>query len=254
MPTELASLSPGAVALLALGGMLVGFSKTSFGGIGAVAAVLFALVLPAKESTAAVLLLLLVGDAIGIALYGRHASWRLILRLVPTVIVGLVVGALFMRFIDDLVMRRTIGVLLLVSVLLQVWQRRRARGDVAPGETSPHPVVAGAAGVAAGFTTMTANAAGPIMALYFLAHRIDKRRFIGTNAWFFGAINLAKTPLSGALGLYTPQVLWTFVAMVPAVLVGAVLGRLVIKRVTQDQFEWVTMAASALASLVILLR
>lgn len=254
MPTELASLSPGAVALLALGGVLVGFSKTSFGGIGAVAAVLFALVLPAKESTAAVLLLLLVGDAIGIALYGRHASWRLILRLVPTVIVGLVVGALFMRFIDDLVMRRTIGVLLLVSVLLQVWQRLRAGGEVTPGEASPHPVVAGAAGVAAGFTTMTANAAGPIMALYFLAHRIDKRRFIGTNAWFFGAINLAKTPLSGALGLYTPQVLWTFVAMVPAVLVGAVLGRLVIKRVTQRQFEWVTMAASALASLVILLR
>lgn len=253
MPPEIASFTTGALALMAVGGILIGFSKTSFGGIGAVAAVLFALAMPAKESTAAVLLLLLVGDAIGIWLYGRHASWRLILRLVPTVVVGLGIGALFMRFVDDVVMRRTIGVLLLISVTLQIVQRLRASDEpVAPG--GPHPVVAGTAGVAAGFTTMTANAAGPIMALYFLACRIDKKRFIGTNAWFFGAINLAKTPLSGALGLFTPQVLWVWLAMIPAVLAGAVVGRLVVGRVTQRQFELVTIGASALASLVILLR
>lgn len=197
---------------------------------------------------AAVLLLLLVGDAIGIWLYGRHGSWRLIVRLIPTVIVGLMIGAAFMRFVDDVAMRRTIGVLLLASVALQVALRLRSP-DAAPATpTNPHPEAAGAAGVAAGFTTMTANAAGPIMALYFLAARIDKKRFIGANAWFFGAVNLAKTPLSGALGLFTPQVLWVWVAMVPAVLVGAVLGRLVIGRVSQRQFELVTLAASGVAS------
>ena len=254
MPAELTSLSGGALVLLALGGVLIGFSKTSFGGIGAVAAVLFALVMPAKESTAAVLLLLIVGDAIGVWLYGRHASWRLIVRLIPTVIVGLLVGALFIRFVDDVLMRRTIGVLLILSVALQVVQRLRTRPDDPPPTGHVHPGAAGAAGVAAGFTTMTANAGGPIMALYFLACRVDKKRFIGTNAWFFGAINLAKAPLSGALGLFTPQVLWVWVAMVPAVLVGAVLGRLIIGRVTQRQFEVVTMAASGIASMVILLR
>ncbi len=253
MPPELASLSGVAVAVLVLGGVLIGFSKTSFGGIGAVAAVLFALVMPAKESTAAVLLLLLVGDVIGIRLYGRHASWKLILRLVPTVIAGLLIGALFMRYVDDVLMRRTIGALLVISVALQVWQRVQLRTEVPP-EGGPRPIAAGAAGVAAGFSTMTANAAGPIMALYLLANRIDKRRFIGTNAWFFGAINLAKTPLSGALGLFTPQVLWVWAAMVPAVLVGAWVGRLVIGRVDQRQFENVTLAAAALSSLVILIR
>ncbi len=190
---------------------------------------------------------------IGIALYGRHASWRLILRLVPTVIVGLLVGAVFIRFIDDVVMRRTIGVMLLISVALQFLQR--VRGDQGSSPTGdPHPLAAGSAGVAAGFTTMTANAAGPIMALYFLACRVDKKRFIRTKAWFFGAINLAKTPLSGLLGLYTPQVLWVWVAMIPVVLVGAALGRLVIGKVNQRQFETVTIAAAGLASLVILLR
>jgi len=34
------------------------------------------------------------------------------------------------------------------------------------------------------FATMTANAAGAVMTLYLSASGIDKRRFIGTNAWF----------------------------------------------------------------------
>ncbi len=55
MPPELLSLSVGALTLMAVGAVLIGFSKTSFGGIGALAAVLFALAMPAKESTAAVL-------------------------------------------------------------------------------------------------------------------------------------------------------------------------------------------------------
>lgn len=253
MPAELAAFGVPALALLTLGGVLVGISKTSFGGIGAVSAALFALVMPAKESTAAVLLLLIVGDALGVALYGRHATWKLLIRLVPTVIVGLLVGAVFIRFVDDVVMRRTIGVLLLASVGIQLAQRLRGRpASAPPGE--PRRAVAALTGVGAGFTTMTANAAGPIMALYLLAARVDKVRFIGTNAWFFALINLSKVPLTAGLGLFTPQVLWVALAMIPAVLVGAALGRLVIGRVTQAQFETVTIAASALSALMILVR
>ena len=42
MPAELAAFGVPALALLTLGGVLVGISKTSFGGIGAVSAALFA--------------------------------------------------------------------------------------------------------------------------------------------------------------------------------------------------------------------
>lgn len=241
---------------MAFAAVLIGFSKTSFGGLGAISAALFALGMPAKESTAAVLLLLIVGDIIGVSLYGRRASWRLLRRLIPTVLPGLLLGALFMRYVDDTVMRRTIGIVLLVSVLLQLWQRLRrpapGAGDPAPGDM--HWAKVGLTGAAAGFTTMTANAAGPVMALYLLASRIDKVRFIGTNAWFFAAINLAKTPLTAALGLFTPTVLVTALVLIPAVLVGAALGRLIIGRVTQRQFEIVTIVGSAIASFSLLVR
>jgi hypothetical protein len=65
-----------------------------------------------------------------------------------------------------------------------------------------HPLVAVAAGVAAGFTTMTANAAGAVMTLYLLAMRVEKLRFIGTSAWFFLIVNVSKVPFSAGLGLF----------------------------------------------------
>ena len=298
--------------LLAMAGaaLVIGFSKTSFGGIAAIAVAVFALTMPAKESTATVLLLLLVGDVIAVSRY-RTVSWSLLVRLIPSVLPGLALGALFMTVVDDVTMRRTIGGLLLVMVAIQLWQRRPRRvnppaatahgtssePEVSPAgapETAPReggspsgtPGVSSAGssteilaedppapteravtavqpprwgraivtGVAAGFATMTANAAGPVMALYFLAARVDKARFIGTNAWFFFLVNLSKTPFTTALGLYSPTNLLLVAALIPAVLAGAAVGMWVIGRVTQRQFELVTIGASAIASLALLLR
>ncbi len=263
--------------LLAMAGaaLVIGFSKTSFGGIAAIAVAVFALAMPAKESTATVLLLLLVGDVIAVSRY-RTVSWSLLVRLIPSVLPGLALGALFMNVVDDVTMRRTIGGLLLVMVLIQLWQRRPhrqgaragvagasrageapappAEADAAPAVPPPHWGRAIVTGVAAGFATMTANAAGPVMALYFLAARVDKARVLGTNAWFFFLVNLAKTPFTTALGLYSPTNLVLVTALIPAVVAGAAVGMWVIGRVTQRQFELVTIAASAIASLALLLR
>ena len=237
---------------MAAASVVIGFSKTSFGGIAAISVAVFALVMPAKESTATVLLLLLVGDLIAIIRY-RTVSWRLLLKLVPSVIPGLLLGALFMNFVDDTFMRRTIGALLLFMVVLQLWQRVRRAAPAEPN-TDPHWVRASLTGTTAGFTTMTANAAGPVMALYFLAARIDKSRFIGTNAWFFALINVSKVPLAASLGLFTREGLVLDLVMIPAVLLGAWLGTWIIGRVTQRQFEVVTIVASALSAATLLLR
>jgi uncharacterized membrane protein YfcA len=79
-------------AALAFGAALVGFAKTAIGGVGSIAVAIFALVLPARESTGAVLALLLVGDVVAVVLYRRHADWGLLLRLLPSVLPGLVLG------------------------------------------------------------------------------------------------------------------------------------------------------------------
>ena len=122
---------------LALAGMLVGVAKTAINGVASIAVVIFAAVLPARESTGAILPLLLCGDVIAVLWYRRHADWRTIWRLLPGVLPGLVLGAMFLAVVDDVLMRRTIGVVLLVMCTLQLWQLTRSTETGSSGSARP---------------------------------------------------------------------------------------------------------------------
>ena len=247
-------LAPGAadLALMALAAGIIGYSKTALGGLAVIAVAIFATVLPAKESTAAILAILIVGDVIACWHYRHDADWSLIKRLLPAVVPGLVVGAFFLRAVDDSTLRRTIGGVLLVLVLLQLWVKWRSDADTA-STVHERRAAAWGAGSGVGFATMTANAAGAVMTLYLSASGIDKKRFVGTNAWFFLIVNLAKVPFSIALGLMHPVDAVRALALAPVVLLGGLLGYATVQRISQRRFDLAVLAASALAAGALLL-
>ena len=104
------------VALIAAAA-LTGLAKTAVPGLASVAAALFALVLPAKESTGVMLALLLIGDAIALWAYRRDANTVVLRRLVPSVLAGVGLGALLLAVTTQAQMRRAIGVILLLLVI-----------------------------------------------------------------------------------------------------------------------------------------
>lgn len=214
--------------VLAVCALLIGFSKTAIGGVAMLAVVAAAVVLPAKESTGVVLVMLLVGDVVAVWTYRRNVDWRLIGRLVVPVLIGIGLGALFLSWVDTVVLKRTIGIILLALLALGLRPDRLATGRTGVGM---------AYGGLAGFTTMVANAGGPPMNLYLLAARYDKWRFLGTTAWFFFAVNLTKLPVSIGLGIVRPETALMSAAMAPLVLLGTWVGRLTIKRIEQRTFE-----------------
>ncbi len=239
-----------AVVLFVLAAVVVGFSKTAIGGLGAVAVAIFASLLPARTSTAAVLLVYLVGDLFAIWHYLREFDWPLVRSLLPTVIPGLALGAGFLAVVDDAMLRRSIGALILLTVILQLWlSRRGSRAGLVHGRAGT-----AATGLAAGFTTMTANAAGAIMAVYLVAKGVEKRRFVGTVAWFFFGVNVAKLPFSLGLGLLAWTDVQRAVALAPAVGLGAWLGIRTMRRISQQHFDVVVLLASGLAGLALLVR
>ena len=236
---------------LALAAVLVGLAKTAISSIGSVAVVIFAAVLPARESTGAILPLLLAGDVVGIATYRRHADWGVLARLLPGVLPGLLLGVWFLTVVDDTVMRYVIGTTLLLMTSVQLFQRARPAGA---GRSRPRPLGATTLGVgaAAGFATMTANAAGPVTTIYLIMAGLPMRRMLGTAAWFYLVVNLAKVPFSARLGLLTRESLVADVLLVPAMLLGAGLGVLLVGRLRQRQFEVVALAFSAVAAVLLL--
>ena len=119
----IAELSPLTWLLFVLAALIVGLAKTSIGGLATLAVVIFASQLPARESTGALLPLLMVGDILAVAAYRRHGNWRMLARLFPWLAVGVVLGAAFVARVDDSAMRRTIGVVLLALVAVQLISR-----------------------------------------------------------------------------------------------------------------------------------
>lgn len=241
-----------ALTLAVFAAFIIGVSKTSVGGVATLAVGIFAQLMPAKESTAAVLLLLIIGDVIGVWTYHKHADWGLLKKLLPSVLPGIALGALFVRFVPDVGLKKFIGVILVVMLILQLISRRKPAA-VDDEVKQMHPAATIGTGVAAGFTTMTANAAGPVMSLYLLAARVDKTRFLGTGAYYYLIINLTKVPFSAALGLFHVSTLWLTLLLLPAVLLGTWLGRILIRRVSQLWFERLTLAATAIAAVSLLL-
>ena len=241
--------------LLGLAALVIGVAKTSFGGLASLAVALLAFLLPTtKEATAATLLLLITGDVVAVLRYRSSTDWKLVRGLLPAVVPGLLLGAWFLSAVDDTILRRSIGGLLLVFVVVQLVDRlRRNRPTDSPDDGPPHRALTIGAGVAAGFTTMAANAAGPVMALYLQWAKVDKMRFLGTGAVYFFIINLAKTPLTAGLGLFTPTVLTTAAALVPVVLLGTLVGIALIGKVPQRAFDIATLVTSAIAAAALII-
>lgn len=244
------------LALMALAAAVIGYSKTALGGLAVVAVALFASILPARQSTAAILAVLIVGDLVAVWHYRRDADWALVRRLLPAVLPGLALGSLFLAHVGDQTLRRSIGGVLLVLLGLQLWSRRRRAGSdegaTGAARAAGHPAAAWGAGSAAGFATMTANAAGPVMTLYLSAAGIDKRRFIGTNAWFFLVVNLVKVPFSIGLGLLHGADVARAGLLAPLVVLGGVVGSATVARISQRAFDVAVLLTSAVAAVALL--
>lgn len=237
--------------LAVVAALLVGVAKTGIGGLGVLVVAIFAQLLPAKQASGFVLPLLIVGDVVAVWAYRSHVQWRFLWKLFPWTAAGVVLGTLAMGRIDDRQARVLIGAIVCAMVTMHVWRRWRAR--VAGSVEAEHAVwFAPLIGVLAGFTTLVANAAGPLMAIYLLAMRLPKMEYVGTGAVFFLLLNLFKVPFMAGLGLITIDSFAVNALLAPAVIAGAWLGRKMLLRIDQKLFESLALGLSALAGLRLL--
>ncbi|WP_055551527.1 sulfite exporter TauE/SafE family protein [Streptomyces sp. NBRC 110028] len=245
------------LAALAGAALLVGFSKTAVSGANTVSLAIFAAVLPARESTGVLLPLLIVGDVLAVVTYRRHAHWATLWRLLPAVAVGVVAGWAFMLWADDAAVRVSIGAILLFMAAVTVWRRRAGADGAAAGRSAGGAggrAKAGSYGALGGFTTMVANAGGPVMSLYLISSGFRKLGFLGTSAWFFFIVNVCKVPFSVGLGLIDGDSLKLDAGLALFVIPGALLGKLCVDRIDQLLFERLVIAATVVGGLQLLLR
>ena len=220
---------------------MIGVAKTGAPGVGTMIAPLMVLTVgDARLAAAWTLPVLSTADVFAVLYWRRHAEARQLLSLIPWVLVGIAVGAVALS-LDELIIRRIIGVIIVGMLLVYLWRRFRPTGQV---EGNPAFY-----GVAAGFATTLANASGPVMNLYLLTKKLPKEKFVATGAWFFFAVNILKSPVYAWYHLYSRASLLFDLLMVPAVLAGALAGRWLIRHMPQHVFEVLVIALTAVSCL-----
>jgi uncharacterized membrane protein YfcA len=236
--------------LLVIGAMLAGFSKTGIPGSSILFIAILPNLMPARQATGIVLPMLIFADLFAYTIYRKNLEWRRVGQLLPWALAGIFLGWLALGRINDRQTTQMVGGIVALMLLVHVWRQR----GLADNSVEHAPVWLGPAmGMFAGFTTMVANAAGPVMSLYLLAMRLPKLAFLGTAAAFFLLINWVKVPFVVQLGLITPDSLKLNLYLLPAVAFGALMGRPVVERINQRHFENGVLLLTAMAVIKLLL-
>jgi uncharacterized protein len=234
-----------AMLLAFLGALCIGLSKAGLAGTATLTVVLMAKAFGAKPSVGLVLPLLIAADVMGYFINRKAGSWAPVWRMAPPAIAGVLVGWFMLDRIDNTLARSVIGwliiALLIFKLVLDAQKERFLK-------LTEHRGFAASMGFLAGVVTMLANAAGPVMTVYLLAQRLEKPVWLGTFSRFFLFINVFKVPFCGQLGLISAPSLLTNLMLLPAVVIGILLGWAILKRIPQETFEWLLFALTVVAA------
>ena len=230
--------------------LLLGISKAGIKGIAALIVTGFALSFGAKNSTGILMPLLICGDIFAVIYYKQHVKWFYILKLMPWMVAGVLLGVFLGHYIIETLFKYGMALIILGSTaLMYYWENKKNQ------RIPEHWTFGSSMGLLAGFTTMVGNLAGAFSNIYFLAMRLPKNEFIGTAAWLFFFINLFKVPFHiWSWETMTWNSFRLSLSLVPFVLIGLVLGIWLVKKIKNDSYRKLILLFTALGGVAILLQ
>jgi len=163
----------------------------------------------------------------------RDAHRRLALALLPPAFVGLVAGTEVLRVVDPVYIRLAVGIVVVFSAMILLKDFRL------PGAGSRWgPVVAGST---SGALSTSTGLAGPPIVLLLTARDLPKHDFRGTSALYFLAMSVFAIVVLAFRGLVEAEHVPLGAILIPAALVGKVVGTAALKRVSEKAFRGISL-------------
>ncbi len=169
--------------------VLLGISKAGINSVSIITVSMLAWVFGSKVSTGILLPMLIFADVLAVGYYKRHTQWPHLLKMLPWMLIGVLLGTWFGKDVDERLFKKVMAGIIFISVVMMIWFEQKKQVYVPQNWT-----FAAGIGLGAGFTTMVGNLAGGLSNIYFLSMRLSKTHFIGTAAWLFLIINTFKLP------------------------------------------------------------
>jgi uncharacterized membrane protein YfcA len=210
--------------------MLTGISKGGLGGGAAgVAVPLLALVISPRQAAAIMLPILCIMDLPAIHAYFGRWDRRQMRIIVPGGLLGIVIGTLTFRYLDDNWIRLLLGVIAIGFVASSL---RKANPAAQPPSKAKGWFWSGLSG----FTSFVAHAGGPPFVVYMLPQKLDKTVFVATSIIFFAICNFVKIGPYLWLELFDGRNIATSALLAPVAIFSTYLGLWLHKYITQTAF------------------
>ncbi len=238
---------------------MVGLSKAGFGaGAGLLAVPLMAVVLGPINMLPVMLFVLIIGDVFSIVHYVKKHDTRNLALLIPGLLVGVWGGYSALAWFQalpngDLWLGRIIGGLAVALVAVQLQRFRRERAGGVTTSYRPRAWHGVGLGATAGFTSTLAHAGGPLVLLYMLPQNLEKQVFVGTIIKYFFLGNVIKLVPYYQRGLFTMPRLSLAAALLPAVVLGTLVGVFLNRRFSDRAFRGVVYVLAACVGVFLLL-
>jgi len=214
-----------------LGIAFIGTLVSSVFGFGsALILILFgSLIFPIKETIAITTIFFLIHTVVRTLVFREHIDWPISKVVIISSIPFTVVGAVLMVRAPTLLLEQILG----ISVLLHIANKYL---KVFPKIKFNRAMLIGT-GAVYGFTTGIIGTGAVIKAAVFSHLGLRKERFIATMAVTAVAINVIKVPIFTSYGLVSRENWWLVIGFTIIALIGAQIGKLVIRRIDPHAFK-----------------
>lgn len=217
-------------------------------GAGLIAVGLLAVFLPEIRDVVVLLLLINLPIELWVVTRARRqVSWRGVLAICLGVAVGIPLGTRVLQAGESTLILVMLGIFLVVAGTgFMIAPRHRV---VRWPRWSAPPV-----GLLGGLLTGIFGTGGPPLILYYQLGGANKAAFRGNLMAIFLLMAFLRVPSYAVAGLITAPRLWSALAVLPAVLLGAWLGNRIHLRLAEDTFRRLVSVALVVLGIFILLR
>jgi uncharacterized membrane protein YfcA len=217
-------------------------------GAGLIAVGSLALLMPEVRDVVVMLLLVnLPAELYVVGSSWRNVAWRGILVVFAGIAVGIPLGAWLLDRGEPTALLTMLGaVLVVVGGVFLVAPLQRA-APVPSWLSLP-------VGVVSGVLTGLFGTGGPPLIFYYHLKGVDKTTFRSSLMAIFLLMTFVRMPSYAAFGLVTGPRMWSALAVIPAVLLGAWIGYRIHLRIEEAAFRRLVSAALVLIGVLLLVR
>jgi len=173
----------------------------------------------------------LVGNVSRIILLRKHIAWRIVWRVAVLVPVGAALGLWLFQGLPTRVIEVAIGCFVLLSLFTSGKLKLFKKQDMPLWGFFPVGLLLGMAAVTVAVVAMFS---GPFMT----RKDLNRQGIVVTMGTLAALGHVAKIVGFGVLGFHPLQYWQPFLVMMPAVILGTVLGERVLRWISEDAFRW----------------